>query len=134
MEDGSCIDVSTQDFKSLRYTDRTRLLVDVQQGAGYSGYHGGEFVNVDGDHEHAARMALQGDLCMSDGEVKSSGSGDKRPLNKAADDAPEPEAKRQHVMASSPERYKSLSVFCAVCSSACLLHKGITVCCKFVKV
>ena len=77
----------------------------VQQGTGYSGYHGGEFVNVEGEHEHAARMAAQGESCMSDGEVRSSGSADKRPLNKAADDAIEPEAKRQHVMATSPNRY-----------------------------
>ncbi len=89
-------------LESLGATDRAPSLGVVQQGTGYSGYHGAEFVNLEGDHEHTAQAAQQGDACMSDGEVRSSGSADKRPLNKGVDDAQEPEAKRQHV---SPDRY-----------------------------
>lgn len=80
-------------------------IVVLQQGAGYSGYHGAEFVNIEGDHEHAARPPQQqGDVCMSDGEVKS-GSAEKRALRGAP--AQEPEAKRQHVMGASPDGYRA---------------------------
>ncbi|BDA45639.1 hypothetical protein COCOBI_07-4260 [Coccomyxa sp. Obi] len=72
-----------------------------QQGSGYSGYHGAEFVNIEADHEHAARPPQQqGDVCMSDGEVKS-GSAVKRALRGAP--TQEPDAKRLHVMGASPD-------------------------------
>lgn len=58
-------------------------------------------MNVEGEHEHAARPAPQGDLCTSDGEVRS-GQNNKRLLKEA--DAVEPDSKRQRVTASSPVR------------------------------
>jgi hypothetical protein len=93
----------------------------VQQTVGYSGYHGVEFAQVEGESEHGPKTGAQGDVCTSDGEAGSV-RGEKRPLRNA--DPAEPALKRQQTGAVSPRRWSLHCVAHPVLCCSVLLTGG----------